>query len=151
MRWAILGGAAVVVTVVALSVVPIAARSVQIKAVPPVAIVSPVRSADLVFDADHAAHISDRLLGRAVHEYAFHAYRGQKIAFGVESDLARTFLISVLPPGIDTAMYTNLLDGNTEWQGVAPGDGIYRVRVAFLRSAARESGRADYELGVTVR
>jgi hypothetical protein len=150
MRWAILGGVAAVVTVVALSVVPIAARPVQTKA-PPVVIVSPVRSADLVFDADHAAHISDRLMGRAVHEYAFHAYRGQKISFDVESDLAHTFLISVLPPDIDTAMYTNFLDGNTEWQGVAPGDGIYRVRVAFLRSEARASGRADYGLDLTVR
>jgi len=64
--------------------------------------------------------------------------------------------IDLLPPAFEARsklvpVYTNFIDGTPRWEGVAPGNGIYTVRLGLLGSQARRIGRVDYELDVNLK
>lgn len=104
--------------------------------------------AELKFDTAPSVLVRSRLIGPATHEYTFEARKGQRVALMLTSDWAQLIGIDLLSAGVDTAVYTNFIDGSTAWHGVAPGNGTYTVRLAFLRSESRRSGLVDYALEV---
>lgn len=113
--------------------------------------------AELKFDQEKSARVQGRLVGPATHEYTFTAHKGQKVALAVSSDLSPWIGINLLPPVFAAtarnipAVYTNFIDGTTRWEGVAPGNGTYTVRLGLMNSQARSVGRVDYELDVNLR
>lgn len=113
--------------------------------------------AELKFDAAKSARVQGRLVGPATHEYTFTAHKGQKVALALSSDLSPWIAINLLAPTFaptlksTPAVYTNFIDGTTSWEGIAPGNGTYTVRLGLLSSEARRVGRVDYELDVNLK
>lgn len=111
---------------------------------------------ELTFDDSQAAHVEGRLVGPDTHEYTFNARKGQKVVLALSSDLSSWIGIDLLAPVFAStvktpAVYTNFIDGTTHWEGVAPGNGTYTVRLGLLTSQARKVGRVDYELDVDLK
>ncbi len=111
----------------------------------------------LAFDEARSARVQGRLMGKDKHEYTFDARKGQKVVLAVSSDLSPWIGIDLLAPVFAStvkntpAVYTNFIDGTTRWEGVAPGNGTYTVRLGLLRSQAQKVGRVDYELDVNIK
>lgn len=118
---------------------------------------APITVAELKFDQQKNARVQGRLVGPATHEYTFNARKGQKVALAVSSDLAPWIGINLLPPVFTStlkntpAVYNNFIDGTTRWEGVAPGNGTYTVRLGLMNSQAKSVGRVDYELDVNLK
>lgn len=106
------------------------------------------RKVELELDAARSALVHSRLAGPLTHEYTFDARRGDILSLAFDSDWSQLVAIYLLPPGVDTPLYTNFIDGTTRWEGVAPGTGTYTVRLQFLRSESRRNGLVDYDLQV---
>lgn len=111
----------------------------------------------LAFDDARSASVQGRLVGKDKHEYTFDARKGQKVILEVSSDLSSWIGIDLLAPVFAStvrtapAIYTNFIDGTTRWEGVAPGNGTYTVRLGLLRSQVQKVGRVDYELDVNIK
>ena len=116
-----------------------------------------LRTAELNFDEAASARVQGRLVGKDKHEYTFNARKGQKVVLAVSSDLAPWIGIDLLAPVFAStvkntpAIYSNFIDGTTRWEGVAPGNGTYTVRLGLLRSQAQKVGKVDYELDVNIK
>lgn len=113
-------------------------------------------TAELQFDGAKSARVQGRLVGPATHEYTFSARKGQKVALALSSELSPWIAINLLPPTFEAKskaapVYTNFIDGTTRWEGIAPGNGTYTVRLGLLSSQARRVGRVDYELDVNLK
>ena len=110
----------------------------------------------LEFNEAKAARVEGRLVGPDTHEYTFNARKGQKVVLALSSDLSSWIGMDLLAPTFAAtvrtpAVYTNFIDGSTHWEGVAPGDGLYTVRLGLLSSQARKVGRVDYQLEVDLK
>ncbi|HEY5808690.1 MAG TPA: hypothetical protein VIT67_12010 [Povalibacter sp.] len=112
---------------------------------------------ELKFDDAWSARVEGRLVGAGTHKYTFNARKGQKVVLALSSELSPWIGIDLLAPVFaatlkdSPAVYTNFIDGSTRWEGVAPGNGLYTVRLGFLTSHARKVGRVDYELDVNLK
>jgi hypothetical protein len=115
------------------------------------------KATQLAFDDARSASVQGRLVGKDKHEYTFNARKGQKVVLEVSSDLSSWIGIDLLAPVFEStvrtapAIYTNFIDGTTRWEGVAPGNGTYTVRLGLLRSQVQKVGRVDYELDVDIK
>lgn len=115
------------------------------------------KATQLTFDDARSARVQGRLVGKDKHEYTFDARKGQKVVLAVSSELSPWIGIDLLAPVFAStvkntpAIYTNFIDGTTRWEGVAPGNGTYTVRLGLLRSQAQKIGRVDYELDVNIK
>lgn len=115
------------------------------------------KARQLAFDDARSASVQGRLVGKDKHEYTFDARKGQKVVLEVSSDLSSWIGIDLLAPVFAStvrtapAIYTNFIDGTTRWEGVAPGNGTYTVRLGLLRSQVQKVGRVDYELDVNIK
>lgn len=108
------------------------------------------KKAELKFDEARSALVHNQLAGPYAHEYTFDAKKGEALALTLSSDWSQLVAIYLLPPGVETPIYTNFIDGTTRWQGVAPGNGTYTVRLVFLRLESKRNGLVDYDLQVRV-
>lgn len=115
------------------------------------------KATQLAFDTAKSARVQGRLVGKDKHEYTFDARKGQKVVLAVSSEQSPWIGIDLLAPVFAStvkntpAVYTNFIDGTTRWEGVAPGNGTYTVRLGLLRSQAQKVGRVDYELDVNIK
>lgn len=118
---------------------------------------SEVRIAELAFDDAKRARVQGRLVGPDKHEYTFDARKGQKVKLSLSSELSPWIGMDLLAPVFaptvkdSPAVYSNFIDGTTSWEGVAPGNGTYTVRLVLLRSQAKQIGKVDYELDVDLK
>jgi hypothetical protein len=118
---------------------------------------APIQVAELKFDGSRTARMEGRLVGPATHEYTFDARKGQKVELILSSDRSPWIGIDLLAPVFAATLkkpptvYTNFIDGSTRWEGIAPGNGRYTVRLALMNSQARRAGRVDYELDVKLK
>lgn len=116
-----------------------------------------VEATELTFDDSRLARVQGRLMGPGQHQYTFNARKGQKVVLALSSERApwigMDLLAPVFAPTLKSAppVYTNFIDGSTRWEGVAPGNGTYTVRLGLLNSQARKVGRVDYELDVNLK
>lgn len=112
---------------------------------------------ELKFDDTRKARVAGRLVGTGTHEYTFNARKGQKVVLSLSSELSPWIGMDLLAPVFAAtlkeapAVYTNFIDGSTRWEGVAPGNGLYTVRLGLMNSQARKVGRVDYELDVNLK
>ena len=116
-----------------------------------------IGATELKFDDARTARVQGRLVGPDKHEYTFTARKGQKVVLALSSDLSPWIGMDLLAPVFAAtvkdapAVYTNFIDGSTRWEGVAPGNGQYTVRLGLLNAQARKNGRVDYELDVNLK
>ena len=73
--------------------------------------------------------------------------------WGLSPWIGIDLLAPVFAPTVKSspAVYSNFIDGTTSWEGVAPGNGTYTVRLVLLRSQAKQIGKVDYELDVDLK
>ena len=109
-----------------------------------------IREVQVRFEkGESRASLKGELLGDEVVDYALRASAGQGMRVSLDaSHLAACF--NVLPPGSEEALFIGSTSGN-RFEGTLPADGVYRVRVYLMRSAARRNEKATYalEIGVT--
>jgi len=111
---------------------------------------------ELKFDETSSARVEGQLAGPRAHEYTFSARKGQKVMLALSSDLSPWIGMDLLAPVFAAtlkapAVYTNFIDGSTRWEGTAPGNGTYTVRLGLLTARAKKAGRIDYELDVNIK
>jgi hypothetical protein len=119
----------------------------------------PPAATHLKFDDERLARVEAMLAGKERHEYSFDARKGQHIAVTLSSDRSSWIgmdLVAVPPVFAASykdgaALYTNFIDGSTQWEGVVPADGTYTLRVGLLNAQARKLDRIDYQLDVNLK
>lgn len=95
-----------------------------------------------------SATMQGRISGDQTVDYTLRAKAGQAMTVTLETRHPATYF-NVLPPQSETALFVGSTSGNA-WSGALPGDGLYRVRVYLMRSAARRGESAAYTLKVGV-
>jgi len=104
---------------------------------------APAKSVRVAFKPDaHEATVKGQLKGAAVVDYLFAAKTGETISISLKSD--QSALGFSLASPIDHQMTFQA----TEFRGVAPADGDYKVSVLLLRSEAQRNTAAAYTLTI---
>ncbi|EPY02032.1 SH3 domain-containing protein [Magnetospirillum fulvum] len=91
--------------------------------------------------------IRGHLRGRADADYRVPLLAGQRLRVRMTASNPQTYF-NVLPPGSDEARFVGSQSGDS-FDGVAPTDGAYLVRVYLMRPAARRNEQSDFRLAVT--
>jgi hypothetical protein len=98
-----------------------------------------------------SARVSGLIKGYQLKEYRFRAQKGQQLELSVESKRANWLVIGVLTEGSDSAnVYSNFIDGTTEFKGELPKDGDYILRLGINRAEARREGVVDYAATIKI-
>jgi len=93
--------------------------------------------------------IHGRITGYQTVDYTLRARSGQAMNVKLRSKHSANYF-NVLPPGSnDVAIFTGQTDGS-EWTGILPENGEYKLRVYLMRSAARRNEVANFRLTVSV-
>ena len=96
-----------------------------------------------------SATVKGTIKGDQTVDYTVRARAGQTMSVKLETRNSANYF-NVLPPGSnDVAIFVGSSDGN-EWSGALPADGVYKLRVYLMRSAARRNESAAYTLTVGV-
>lgn len=108
-----------------------------------------VREERVRFDTgSSSATLEDSITGHEIVDYVFGARGGQEMSVSFETDHVAGYF-NVLPPDSGTALFVGSA-GGTEWKGLLPDDGDYRIRVYLMGSAARRDEAARYMLSVGI-
>jgi hypothetical protein len=92
------------------------------------------------------ATITDQIRGDQIVDYQVRGGVGQSmVAILKPTNLAAYF--NILPPGSDVAIFVGSTSGH-RFEAALPADGVYTIRVALMRSAARRNETAHYTLEV---
>ncbi len=94
------------------------------------------------------ATLKGKLKGHETVDYTLQARAGQSMVVLLKTTTASAYF-NVLPPGSETALFVGSTSGE-RFEGTLPADGIYRIRVYLMRSAARRNEKASYTLDVGV-
>jgi len=96
-----------------------------------------------------SATIKGAIKGYQIIDYTLRARAGQEMSVKFKTSNDASYF-NVLSPGSEVALFVGSTSGN-EWFGALPDDGVYRVRVYLMRSAARRNETARYTLTVGIR
>ena len=124
--------------------------------------VAPVQTAnpatELKFDDERIARVEGMLVGKERREYSFDAQRGQRIVLALSSDRSPWIGMDLVATPVLSStskdapfVYTNFIDGSTQWEGVVPADGTYTLRLGLLNAQARMIGQVDYAVDVNLK
>lgn len=94
------------------------------------------------------ASYSETIAGHDTVEYYLTANAGQVMGVTLNTLNASNYF-NVWAPGQDTALFMGSVEG-TDFQGVLPSSGRYRVQVFLMRNAARRGESATYTINMTV-
>ncbi len=100
-------------------------------------------------NGEHSTTIKDKIEGYQSVDYLLLAKAGQSLVVTFKpNNLAAYF--NILPPGSnDVAMFVGSTSGS-HFEKVLPADGIYRIRVYLMRSAARRNETGHYTLSISL-
>jgi len=108
-----------------------------------------IREERVSFDAgSSSATLEGAITGYEIVDYLLGARGGQTMSVALETDNLSNYF-NVLPPNSETALFVGS-SGGSEWEGLLPDDGDYRIRVYLMRSAARRDESARYSLSVAI-
>jgi hypothetical protein len=94
------------------------------------------------------ATLKGKLKGYETVDYTLRAKAGQSMVVIMKTTNASAYF-NVLPPGSETALFVGSTSGE-RFEGTLSADGVYRIRVYLMRSAARRNEKASYTLDVGV-
>lgn len=95
-----------------------------------------------------SAIYQDKVKGYQSMDYVFKGEKGQIFNVKLKTQ-HRSNYFNVLPPHSDEAIFIGSTSGS-EWTGVLPVDGEYRIRVYLMRNAARRNESANYILNIAI-
>jgi hypothetical protein len=107
------------------------------------------RTVPLTFHShDRGLNLEDQLRGYETVDYVMQAHAGERLAvhFAVDN---RAAYFNVLTPASDSAVFVGATEGH-QYEGPVTEDGLWRVRVYLMRSAARRNERAHYRLSISL-
>ena len=94
-------------------------------------------------------NVSGTIKGQQTIDYTVQARGGQKMTVVLTTKHTALYF-NVLPPGSnDAAIFIGSTEGN-EYRATLPSDGLYKIRVYLMRSAARRNESGSYKLYVGV-
>lgn len=94
------------------------------------------------------ATLKGQLKGDETVDYTLGAKAGQSMVVTMKASSTSAYF-NVLPPGSETALFVGSTSGE-RFEGTLPVDGVYRIRVYLMRSAARRNASTSYALDVGV-
>jgi hypothetical protein len=97
---------------------------------------------------ESGATLEGKLKGDQTVDYTLRARAGQPMVVLLKATNASANF-NVLPPGSETALFVGSTSGE-RFEGILPADGVYRIRVYLMRSAARRGESTSYTLDVRV-
>ncbi|HSF44644.1 MAG TPA: PPC domain-containing protein [Chitinophagaceae bacterium] len=93
--------------------------------------------------------VSGTIKGDQTIDYTVSAKAGQQLIVTLSAKNASLYF-NVLPPGSnDVAIFIGSTEGN-KYNGTLNVDGVYKIRVYLMRSAARRNESSKYELSVNI-
>lgn len=96
-----------------------------------------------------SATIKGSIKGYQTIDYTVQAGAGQMLTATLKTSKGANYF-NVLPPGSPAfAMYMGDTSGN-HFEGLLPDDGVYKLRVYLMRSAARRNETANYTLELAI-
>ena len=95
---------------------------------------------------ESGATLRGKLKGDETVDYTLGAKAGQSIVVAMKASSTSAYF-NVLPPGSETALFVGSTSGE-RFEGTLPADGVYRIRVYLMRSAARRNESTSYALDV---
>ncbi len=97
---------------------------------------------------ESGATLKGKLKGDQTIDYTLQARAGQSMVVTMKATNQSAYF-NVLPPGSETALFVGSTSGD-RYEGSLPADGVYRIRVDLMRSAARRGESTSYTLEVGV-
>ena len=97
---------------------------------------------------ESGATLKGKLKGDETVDYTLAAKAGQSMVVTMKASSTSAYF-NVLPPGSETALFVGSTSGE-RFEGTLPADGVYRIRVYLMRSAARRNASTSYTLDVGV-
>jgi len=108
-----------------------------------------IREVPLHFqEGGSGATAKGKLKGDETVDYTVRAKAGQSIVVTLKAGSTSAYF-NFLPPGSETALFVGSTSGE-RFESTLPMDGIYRIRVYLMRSAARRNASTSYTLDVRV-
>lgn len=98
--------------------------------------------------SESSATLKGKLKGDETVDYTLAAKAGQSMVVTMQASSTSAYF-NVLPPGSETALFVGSTSGE-RFEGTLPADGVYRIRVYLMRSAARRSASTSYALDIGV-
>ena len=96
-----------------------------------------------------SATVKGTLKGDQIVDYTLRAKAGQSMRVAMTTSNTANYF-NVMPPcSEDVAIFIGSTNGN-EWTGALPADGVYKIRVYLMRSAARRGATARYTLTASI-
>jgi hypothetical protein len=93
--------------------------------------------------------ISGTIKGRQTIDYTVSAKAGQEMTVSLNSKHTALYF-NILPPGSQgEAIYNSSTDGN-KYTGTLPSDGVYKIRVYLMSSAARRNESGNFGLAIGI-
>lgn len=106
-----------------------------------------IRQEAIVFPAEsQQTTISGRLIGSETVDYLVSARAGETLTVRMQTTHTAAYF-NVLPPASETALFIGSMSGE-RFTGNLPVDGLYKIRVYLMRSAARRNESTHYQLSV---
>lgn len=95
-----------------------------------------------------SATINASIQGDQIIDYTLGAKSGQLMTVSLKTDNTANYF-NVLPPDSEAAIFIGSTLGN-DWSGALPEDGVYKVRVYLMRSAARRNEKANFTITMSI-
>lgn len=106
-----------------------------------------IRQETVVFPAENKqTTISGRIIGGETVDYLVSARAGETLTVFLQTTHTAAYF-NLLPPASETALFIGSMAGE-RFTGTLPVDGLYKIRVYLMRSAARRNESARYQLSV---
>ena len=96
-----------------------------------------------------SATIEDSIKGYNAVDYVLGASAGQLMNVSMATDNGANYFNIIAPGETDVAMFIGSTSG-TQFEGVLPATGDYKIRVYLMRSAARRDEVANYRLEMII-
>jgi hypothetical protein len=99
-------------------------------------------------DGTSSSNAKGTLVGYQIIDYTLGAKAGQTMTIHLQTDHTANYF-NVLPPETEQAIFIGSTTGN-DFSGPLPVDGVYRVRVYLMRSAARRNEKANFSISFSI-
>lgn len=127
----------------------LAATAIATTAVSAEAATPGIREVPVHFRAgESGATLKGKLKGDETIDYTLDARAGQSLIVRMKASSTSAYF-NVSPPGSETALFVGSTAGD-RFEGTLPVDGVYRIRVYLMRSAARRNASTTYTVDVGV-
>lgn len=119
-------------------------------ALAPALVIAQIQTKQVSFPAGKSGtKVSGTIKGDQTIDYTVSAKAGQQMQVTLSSKNTSLYF-NILPPGSnDVAIFIGSTEGN-KYNGTLTADGVYKIRVYLMRSAARRNETVKYDLAISI-